>query len=251
MAHVRTWYTALILLGLVVLPSMSEAGDRNWSFSVSGFGGRSFSESVNADVQCGVGCASPNPPWWGTAHGLQKTDAPSWGAKATAWYLHKQHDWQPQVGIELDWTRFISARHAQTTGGSGTTNSPGTQIGAISFSDRTDYSTNIVALNLLFRYPIGVSASLPEGRWYPYVGIGGGVQRTRSTNSSFGAQELSHAPEWQALAGVKLFLFRNLALFGEWKRTSATHKFSENFPDYQISTPIVSNHLTGGLALHF
>lgn len=251
MAQALNWRTVLALVGLLVLPNLAEAGDRNWSFSVSGFGGRSFSEGVGVDVHCGAACASPNPPWWGTAHGVQKTDAPSWGAKATAWYLRKQHDWQPQIGIELDWTRFITSQHAQSAGASGTTNLPGTQIGAIYWLDRTDYSTNILALNLLFRYPMGVSASLPEGRWYPYVGIGGGVQRTRATNSVFGTQELSYAPEWQAVAGVKLFLFRNLAIFGEWKRTSATHTFSSGFPDYKESIPIVSNHVTGGLSLHF
>ncbi len=244
-----TW--AVILSVLMGLPQWVQAADRNWSFSISGFGGKSFTEDVGLDINCGTNCAAPNPPWWGTAHGTKRTNAPSWGGKVTAWYLPKNYDWQPQIGIELDWTRFITSQHAQSTGGSGTTNVPGTQIGRIFWDDRTDFSTDIAALNLLFRYPIGVSASLPEGRWYPYIGVGGGVQRTRASNSLFGSRELNYSPEWQVLAGAKFFLFRNLAIFGEWKRTATTHTFTYGIPDYHESAPIVSNHLTGGISVHF
>lgn len=241
----------LVLASLLCFSSVVHATERNWNFAVSGYGGQSFSEDVGVDVRCGSLCAAPNPPYWGVAHGVKKTDHPSWGAKFTGWYLHKNHDWQPQVGIELDWTRFITAEHAQATGGTGTTNQPGTQIGAFISTDRKDFSTNIIAINVLFRYPIGVSGSLPEGRWYPYVGVGGGLQRTAVTMSFNGVRQVDYSPEWQVLAGAKVFIFRNLAIFGEWKRTAATHTYTYGITDYSESVSIVSNHVTGGVSLHF
>ena len=193
----------------------------------------------------------PTRPW-GTATGPDKTNAPTRGAKITAWYLPKNYDWQPQIGLELDWTRYITSQNPQWAGAVGTYNlGNNTRIVAYNRPDQIDFSSNILAVNLLFRYPIGVSASLPEGRWYPYVGIGGGVQRTRVTDNYFGGRELVYSPEWQALAGVKVFLFRPLAVFGEWKRTSTTVTISGGLPDYEESHALVANHFTGGVALHF
>ncbi len=241
---------AVALTALLGLPALSHAGDRNWSFSVSGFGGRSFPESSDISINCGTTCADPDPAWWGKAHGFGRTAAPSWGAKATAWYLRRNYDWQPQVGLELDWTRFITSIHPQTQGATGTWTGPSSQLGYLTLLAQKDFSVNIVAINLLFRYPIGVSESLPEGRWYPYLGIGGGVQRTSQTWASV-VNDVSYSPEWQALAGAKFFIFRNFAIFGEWKRTSGTFRSGFGFPEYRESTPIVSNHLVGGVALHF
>ncbi|GKS56641.1 hypothetical protein YTPLAS18_01680 [Nitrospira sp.] len=84
---------------------------------------------------------------------MKQTNEPVWGAKATAWYLRKNYDWQPQVGLEVDWTRFTSSIHAQTTGGSGTDPVNGLRIFQFDFLGQRDFSSNIVAMNLL---PISV-----------------------------------------------------------------------------------------------
>lgn len=243
--------TAFIVgLGLA-LPSISRADERNWSFSLSGYGGKAFTVDEGLDVRCTGTCLGTGQPHWGTAHGVKQTNEPVWGAKATAWYLHKNYDWQPQVGLEVDWTRFTSSIHAQTTGASGTDPVNGLSIFQFDFLGQRDFSSNIVAMNLLFRYPIGVTQSLPEGRWYPYIGVGGGVQRTKLTwNGGFSVSDTAYSPEWQVLAGAKVFLFRNLAIFAEWKRTATTATFRLD-PEYTESPSIVANHLTGGVALHF
>ncbi len=245
-------FAGAVLSGLLVLfPSLSQGGDRNWSFSISGFGGRSFTEDAGVDVRCNATCFGTGQPIWGTVHGVKQTNEPVWGAKATAWYLPRNYAWQPQIGLELDWTRFTTSIQPQTAGASGTAPGTGMSLVQYEFLGRRDFGSNIVAINLLFRYPIGVSESLPEGRWYPYVGVGGGMQRTRMTWwNGYGVSEADYSPEWQVLAGAKLFLFRNLAIFGEWKRTATTHTFHFG-PEYTESPSIVSNHVTGGVALHF
>jgi hypothetical protein len=70
-----------------------------------------------------------------------------------------------------------------------------------------------------------------------------------------GFLEISYSPAVQVLVGVKFFLIKNLAIFGEVKRTIGWNKFDFEdagappgyFPKYTIS----SNYLVAGVALHF
>ena len=119
---------------------------------------------------------------------------------------------------------------------------------------------NVLAANLLFRYPIWPTAEMPQGRWYPYIGVGVGVERARLSDYATNHQETDYAPAFQGLAGIKFFLIKNFALFAEWKRTTAWHTF-----DYDGATfngapvplgfserwTIASNLVVGGIALHF
>ncbi len=251
MAPRLKWLTLLFLTWAVLIPQAAEAEDRAWSVAVSGFGGKAFLVNGNVDINCGDTC-SGGSPFHGTARGVNHNDDGVFGAKITAWYLRKNYDWQPNIGLELDWTRFTADLDPQTQGAVGTVSTPGFQLGSFTFTQR-EFSVNTLAVNLLARYPIGVTASLPEGRWYPYVGIGGGVQRTTMTYVATGARETDYAPAFQALAGVKVFLFRNLAIFGEWKRTMATHSFGYNgtLGDRHDKWTVAANHVVGGLSLHF
>jgi hypothetical protein len=93
----------------------------------------------------------------------------------------------------------------------------------------------------------------PQGRWYPYVGGGLGAQRASLT--ILGYQETSYAPAVQGLIGIKFFLIKNLAIFGEVKRTTGRNKFDYEGagapPDYFEKYTITSNHFVAGVALHF
>jgi hypothetical protein len=114
---------------------------------------------------------------------------------------------------------------------------------------------NILAANLLFRYPIWATAEMPQGRWYPYVGAGVGVQRTHLTDSGVSHQETSYSPAIQGMVGLKFFIVRNFALFGEWKRTTSWATFTYGGtgppPGFSETFTITSNLVVGGIALHF
>jgi hypothetical protein len=108
-------------------------------------------------------------------------DSPTFGAKVTAWYLPRQYNWQPQIGLELDYTKFTADLDPQTAGATGTSLTPGMELVAVQFLTHRDFSVNVLAANLLFRYPIWATPELPQGRFYPYIGVGLGVQRAHTS----------------------------------------------------------------------
>jgi hypothetical protein len=88
-------------------------------------------------------------------------DSSAFGAKITAWYLPRQYKWQPQIGLELDYTKFTADLDPQTAGAGGTSLTPGMQVVSVTFTTPQDISVNILAENLLFRYPIWATPELP------------------------------------------------------------------------------------------
>lgn len=246
----------LAVTALFLLPLQAQA-ERNWEFSVSAFGGKALHSKEDVDISQGpildAGGMVIGTYTDATANDLNRDDAPTFGGKLTAWHLPRQYKWQPQIGLELDWTRFTADLPPQTVGASGTSSVPGTQLNTITFTVPLDFSVNVLAVNLLFRYPIGATPEMPQGRWYPYVGGGLGAQR--ATLSVLGYEETSYSPALQGLVGVKVFLIKNLAIFGEVKRTTGWNKFDYEDagapPGYYEKYTITSNHLVAGVALHF
>jgi hypothetical protein len=246
----------LAVTALLLLPLQAQA-ERNWEFSVSAFGGKALhsSESVKISqgpvIQGGVVIGTYTDA---TANDVNLNDAPTFGGKLTAWHLPRQYKWQPQIGVELDWTRFTADLNPQTVSASGTVSVPGMVLGSITFfGPPQDFSVNVLAANLLFRYPIWATPEMPQGRWYPYLGAGLGAQRATLTLSGF--QETSYSPAVQGLVGVKFFLVKNLAIFAEVKRTTGWNKFDFEGagapPGYFEKYTISSNHFVAGVALHF
>lgn len=183
-------------------------------------------------------------------------DSPTFGAKVTAWYLPRQYNWQPQIGLELDYTKFTADLDPQTAGATGTSLTPGMELVAVKVTSHQDFSMNVLAANLLFRYPIWATPELPQGRFYPYIGVGLGVQRAHTSVPIVSHQETSYSPALQGMVGLKFFIFRNFALFGEWKRTTGWHTFTYDGvsgvpPGYSERWTIASNLVVGGIALHF
>ncbi len=238
----------LLFAMIVLLPVVSWAEEK-WDFSIDAFGGKAFLENANIKIKC-QGCA---PNFDGRAHAVHRNDSGAWGGRVTGWYLPRKHDWMPQIGLGLDWTRFTADRDGQRTGGSGTVSTPGMQIVGWNLSPQA-FSVDIATINLMFRYPLGVTPGLPQGRLSPYVGVGAGVERARLTDGATGFRKVDYAPAFDVIAGLKLFVFRNFALFGEYKRTYAEHRFKfDNLKplDYQEKHTITANHLLAGVALHF
>jgi hypothetical protein len=86
---------------LFVLPLQAQA-ERDWEFSVGGFGGKAFNSNEDVKFNFGQGSGFTT----GTAHGVNLNDSSAFGAKITAWYLPRQYKWQPQIGLELDYKRL-------------------------------------------------------------------------------------------------------------------------------------------------
>lgn len=128
----------LAATALFLLPLQAQA-ERNWEFSVGAFGGKALHSSESVKISQGsvfdaagmvIGSYTD-----ATANGVNLNDAPTFGGRLTAWNLPRQYKWQPQIGLELDWTRFTADLHPQTVGATGTVNLPGFELGSITFSD--------------------------------------------------------------------------------------------------------------------
>ncbi|MBX3304273.1 MAG: hypothetical protein KF693_18835 [Nitrospira sp.] len=240
------------LVGLCFVVSTTPAvAERNWEFSIGGYGGWAFhgdtTHQFNQAINLSTGLVEPVNA---KATNLRFEDSRTFGAKLTVWHLPRRYNWQPQIGFEIDWTRFTADVPAgQVLPAFGTFLSTGTPIGVLIFNVAPEFAVDNMAFNLLFRYPIWATADMPQGRWYPYIGIGGGAQRVRL--SLLGYEETSTSPSIQALGGIKFFVIKHLALFGEAKWTQGWHTFKYETDSYWERYSISTIHLVGGVALHF
>ena len=138
--------------------------------------------------------------------------------------------------------------------------------------------------NFLIRYPMGVSESYPNGRWFPYVGIGvgmhqmamrpGGFRGTSSCCSPGGELTVNQQTDqrtttvgWMGVAGLKAHLFKYVAAFAEAKYIMASHdgmtadRYGLSGPAYSFTgnqlkvNPYSSNvdtiMVNVGLSIHF
>ena len=142
--------------------------------------------------------------------------------------------------------------------------------------------------NFLIRYPMAISEAYPNGRWFPYVGIGvgmhqmamrpGGSRGLSACCVAGGNLDTNPIPDqrdttvgWMAIGGVKAHLFKYLAFFLEAKYLQAHHngmltdRFGQSgiivccaappavnppvFNPYSSSIDTILVH--GGLSLHF
>lgn len=248
MRRALQWSLALTYVLVAATPA---AAERNWEFSLGGYGGWAFhgdtTFQANQLINVSTGLVEPVD---GKGTNLRFEDAGTFGAKLTAWHLPRKYNWQPQIGLEIDWTRFTAdVPEGQVIPGFGTFLTSGTPLGLIGPISRREFAVDNIAFNLLFRYPIWATEDMPQGRWYPYVGIGGGAQRARL--SLQGYEETSYSPSVQALTGLKFFVIKRLAIFGEAKWTQGWHTFKYETDSYWERYSISTIHLVGGVALHF
>lgn len=85
----------------------------------------------------------------------------------------KRYNWEPQIGFEIEWARFTAdVPVGQVIPAFGTFLTSGMPLGYIGpFTARREFAVDNMTVNLLFRYPIWATPDMPQGRWYPYVGI--------------------------------------------------------------------------------
>jgi hypothetical protein len=126
---------------------------------VGAFGGEPY--HANEDMK--INSRDNSNPFHGTVRGITLNDSGTFGEKLTVWYLPRKYNWQPQMGCELDFTRFTPDLDPKLRGMDGTVAIPGFQLGAFGFSNVRDLSVNTLGANLLFRYPIWSTPDLPQG----------------------------------------------------------------------------------------
>lgn len=231
--------SALLATLSVASPALAETGKER-DFSLSVFGGWALLQDPDVGVQ------QSTPFIDGEAEGVELDEDFTLGAKLTSWERNLGLNGRLDFGFELDFTRMKAEMPAQTVGASGVSSLG--SLGSIAFLIPFDIQSNMLAVNLLWRYPVRESVAFPSGRWYPYFGVGGGASLARMRMSG-GPWRYDASPVFQGLAGIKWFLTHQLGLFAEYKRTQATHDFS--FTGFSLEVPLGANHVVGGLAMHF
>ena len=154
------------------------------------------------------------------------------GGNAGVWFPTRKQLWGFDLGMELTgflWQADVafgrnSYNQNPVTGAGTTTEIQGLYIGP----------------NFLIRYPMAMSEAYPNGRWFPYVGIGVGMhQMAMRPGGSLGISaccavggnlDTNPIPDqrdttvgWQAVGGVKAHLFKYVAAFVEAKYLQAHH----------------------------
>jgi opacity protein-like surface antigen len=131
-----------------------------------------------------------------------------------------------------------------------------------------DIEVTAATVNLLYRFGLLSDARFPHGRLQPYVGVGGGafIARLSTRTSPFDENkdiaDTDVQPGVQALAGMRYFLTRNLALFAEYKFVQ-TRTFSFTFKETgtifgfpatetaRDRADVTSHLLYGGIGFHW
>ncbi len=282
----RSRIALAVAVGLAFLlsPALLFAQVPMWDFSVSAFGGGAFPFRTDYRIDDTIFSGYSS----GTIKDVTLKSSVSFGGKLAVWTTGLRSRTGLDFGAEVDVTQYYphvaraEQQHFETrtlSFGTFTFQEPSTIAGS------ADLDATIIALNVLARYPFGVTPELPQGRWYPYLGIGGGAEIARKKVAP--AYDFSRmafadgpptiqaptdvtdtAPVLQVLAGAKFFFTRHIALFAEYKFTHASHTFEYPYvscagvfgcgpggsPQPGTHTEHFStnvNHVVGGLAVHF
>jgi hypothetical protein len=196
---------------------------------VSGFGGYSFPFKTDISL-AGV-----------TLNDVKLDNSPSVGGKIGMWITAPRKTMGIDVGVEVDVTDFNpDASSGQILSSS---------LGPVMTIATLNLHATYFGINLMARLPLGVEPELPNGRWFPYIGVGGGGQRL--TFQAPGTNEgRDTAPAFQGLGGVKVFLTKHIAAFAEGKFIHASHSL-EVEGGGSVDLTLNSVHGVGGLSFHF
>ncbi len=227
---------------------------------IAGFAGLSLTRDRDMEIVQDVAGAELE----GTLKGVEFDRSTVFGGKAG--YFFNRRVFGGNLGFEYEVYHFRPDINGQTIDFSGTVlGSPTTGTFALG---EADISVFTAGLNLLYRIPLARSRRFPRGQVQPYVGVGGGVFfaefKTQSSNldQNTDVDDTDVRPGLQGLAGLKFFLSRNVALFGEYKYIhTAEFEFKLKASGTVLGTPatetttlrggFTGHHFNAGLALHF
>ncbi len=208
------------------------------------------------------------------------------GGNLGVWFPTRNKLWGFDLGMEL--TGFLwypdvhCCRDFYNNDPTGTFSPQGANNGT-----STEIQGLYIGPNFLIRYPLAISEAYPNGRWFPYVGIGvgmhqmamrpGGSRGVSSCCADGGNLETNPIVDqrdtsvgWMGVGGIKAHLFKYLAAFVEAKYIQAHHNglltdrygstpLGQQFPGTggsalvlnQYSSSIDTIVVHGGLSLHF
>ncbi|MDH5669065.1 MAG: porin family protein [Nitrospira sp.] len=217
--------TMVLAVGFVGAASLACAEDgvrvRPIDVYVSGFGGYSFPFTTDMEF---LGQT--------IARDEKLDQSPSFGGKVGIWFTGPRKRLGVDIGVEFDVTHFDP-------------NWPG----------NLNLSATYFGVHALARVPMGVTQGVPNGRWFPYVGFGGGGQRLTAHVPGATFFEGAHtAPAFQGLWGAKVFLTKHIAVFGEGKYTYAFHSVEVGVWPFMLpplDLTVQALHGVGGLSVHF
>jgi hypothetical protein len=174
---------------------------------------------------------------------MKLDNSPSIGGKIGMWITAPRKTLGIDVGVEVDVTNF----NPDASSGQVLSTNIGLRILVATF----DLNATYFGINVLARLPMGVAPELPNRRWFPYIGVGGGGQRL-----TFQLPETNEgrdtAPAFQGLGGVKVFMTKNIAPFAEGKFIHASHSLKvEGNGSGSVDLTLNSVHGVGGLSFHF
>ena len=258
------------------LPTMSSGTPELYLSFMSGI---AMTRSADATFTDGSG-ATRTPPVSDFVNGVDYRNNFAIGGNAGVWFPTRDKLWGFDLGMEL--TGFLWQADV-AFGRNNFNQDPATGAGTT-----TEMQGLYIGPNFLLRYPMAMSEAYPNGRWFPYVGIGVGMhQMAMRPGGSLGISAFCCAPGgnlnvnsipdqrdttvgWQAVGGVKAHLFKYLAFFVEAKYLQAHHdglltdRFGQSFLTFpttsdppnplflnQYSSTINSIQVHVGLSIHF
>lgn len=165
-----------------------------------------------------------------TGSDLDLTTSPLYGAKVG--YFSPQLNW---LGVETEF--FYTNPHVKQQ--RFTASAPLLAISAT--EDLTGAHVRVAtwAFNLIAR--------MPGERFQPYAGVGLGINWARVSGVEAGTAS-DTSPGLNALAGLRFFLTKQIALFGEYKYNRATFDFGS---DVMTKGDYSANHFVFGAGYHF
>ena len=122
---------------------------------------------------------------------------------------------------------------------------------------RASLNVTSVGLDLLLRWPLLTSGAFPRGRLQPYVAVGPAVFiahfRDTSNFSPSNQSDTDTVVGPKAAGGLAWHVTRHLAVFAEYRftRFEAEWEFQSNFGRLEVSAPITTHAVLGGLSLRF
>jgi len=237
--------TRAVLLMCVLMFGAAGPAHAEWYFSV--FGGTAFSESkttkTQLDLTTPLGTATLLD---GTFSEVDFHDSVLVGGKLG--YFLTRPLLGGHFGSELEFYYTEPAASRQTVEFQGTAS--GVPVTTDLSIQGVDFTVFTLALNLLYRVPLFTSDEYPFGRVQPYIGAGVGAfiatmhTRTSPFDNNTRIHDTDVRPGIQALGGLKFFVFRNVAVFAEYKFVQ-TQEFTFNFKaDGTIGGVPVTEHAT-------
>ena len=155
------------------------------------------------------------------------------GGNAGIWFPTRNKLWGFDLGLEISgfiWYADVACcKDFYNNDPTGT--SPGNFTGSVNRGTTTEISGIYVGPNFLIRYPMAISEAYPNGRWFPYVGIGVGAhQMAMRPGAQRGTgfiraitEERDTTIGFLGVGGIKVHVFKYVALFAEAKYVHAHH----------------------------